>query len=307
MSPGRPRKTRIPGSGDKLRRALEILGLSWGKRHAAARHVLRDGRWAECGLPKSVNTIAEDIRLGLPLGRLAGYAAFLNIPIGLLQDEAVPAHSAPFAQAVFAAREEAAALNLPFVKSFDKSFCRHLYACNPQTYINALFGLLRGVYALRAVFPPSREIHNGCALVHAAEDHCLRAEAFMPFRHTDIRFEATIFRWGGNLHLSYYSRDLYTFGRLLTEDPLRHFAVANRRPFHLALAGVADSLIESRTFDIVRCLAKRLDDGPETDLTDRYAAACREARLRPTVFPADPDHARLLDQVLAARPSGGVR
>jgi len=307
VKPGRPKKQRVPGSGDKLRRALEILGLTWGKCHTTSHHVLQDERWLQCNLPKSVNTIAEDMKIGVPLARMASYAAFLNIPIELFQDDSISCHSVDFLRAVFAAREESAARNLPFLRSYNKLFFQHFYAYNNNAYITALFDLLRGVYATSTVFSPSNEIHNGCALIDTVEEHSLRAEAFMLFRDTEILYEATIFRWGSNLHISYYSQDMYIFGRLLAEDPLRHFALAHKNPFSLAMAGVADSLIGPQTFDLVHTRAERIDRSPGPDLRDGFAKACREVRKRPTVFPADPDHAHLLGQVLADGQTGPQR
>jgi hypothetical protein len=299
VNTGRPRKNRVPGSGDKLRRALEILGMTWGKNNATTNHVLRNDRWARCNLPKSVNTIREDMKLGLPADRMAGYASFLNIPMELLRDAGVTCGETAFVQAVSAAREASTALNLPLFTSYNDNFCRQYYAHNQRDYIASLFDLMRGLYTFQTVWPPSDEIHNGCALLHAAEDHFLRATIFMFLHATDIVYEAVLFRWGNNLHISYYSLDMYVLGRLLTMDPLRDFAVSHRKPFYLDFSGVSDAITGPKTFSIIHCRAEQIDRTPEPSLRARFEQACHKVRRRPAISPTDDNHARLLKRILA--------
>lgn len=297
MTPGRPRKNRVPGSGEKLRRALEILGWSWGKNSAAAGHVLQNARWEQCGLPKSVNTILDDIKLGLPVDRLAGYASFLNLPAELMQREDIGACSPAFLESVFSAREEATALHLPLFSAYDRKFCQRFYADNDLNYMEALFARLQGVHVVHITHPPSTEIRVGCVLVHAAEAHHLCASVLMRLRGVDVPHEAVIFRWGNNLHISFYSRDLFIFGRMLAEDPLRSFAASHRKPFRLHLSGISDATTGPGTFTIIRARSEQVVQAGGAALRDGWERVCRDVRARPVILPSDPDHATLLTAV----------
>jgi len=290
VAAGRPKKTRVPGSGDKLRRGFEVLGRTWGKNKTAANHVFQDERWSQCGLPKSINTVQEDIRLGIPLDRLAGYAAFLDISIDMLHDAAVSSHAPRFDEALFAAREVLASPDLPIFKYYAKQFRAHFQEFNNSMYVQSLFEVLRGVYHMETVFPPAREIHQSDILVHTAERYALRAECRLPFQGGDIRYDVVIYRWGSNLHISYHSRDMRMLGRLMAEDPLRHYALAHRRPFYLDLVGVGDALSGPRTCCCMRCRVERLE-GDDTDPRRAFDKACRQTRKRPVILPTDPDHA----------------
>lgn len=290
MTTGRPKKTRVPGSGDKLRRGFEVLGRTWGKNKTAASHVFQDERWSRCGLPKSINTVQEDIRRGIPLDRLAGYAAFLNITSDMLRDATVSSHAAQFNEAIFAAREAAASPDLQLWKYYAEPFRSHFQEFNNSMYVQSLFRILHGVYHMETFFPPAREIHQADVFVHTAERHALRAECRQPFQGEDIRYDMLIYRWGSNLHIAYHSQDMRMLGRLMTEDPLRHYALAHRRPFYLDLVGVGDALSGPHTCCSMRCRVERLEDGDE-DPRRAFDQACRRTREHPVILPTDPGHA----------------
>jgi hypothetical protein len=276
-----------------------MLGLGWGKNRNAPNHVLRSQRWLQCRLPKSVNTIAEDMKLDLPVDRMASYAAFLNIPIEMLQDESAAAGSTAFTQAVITARAATDALNLPLFAAFSQEFCKHFYDNNQEGYTSSLFELMRGVYTLQVLLPPCPEIYTGCLLVHANQEHLLRALAFMIMERTEIQYELLIYRWGNNLHLSYYSLDMFILGHLLAVDPLRYFATSQRRPFTLHLTGVADTIAGPRTFGLVQAWAERLDQPADGDIWNQWRHACCDVGKCPRMLPGDAAYDQTLARVLA--------
>jgi hypothetical protein len=280
---------------------LEILGLSWGKNRDTPNHVLRCQRWWQCRLPRSVNTIADDIKLDVPIDRLAGYAAFLQIPIEILQDEGLTETSEPYTTAIYRAREVTDALNLPLFAAFNNIFCKQFYINNPQSYIDSLFELVRGIYTVYAIPSASGTIARGCLMVHGCQNHLLRASAFMVLQDTEIHYDVIIYRWGNNLHVSYYSQDMFIFGRLLAVDPLRHFAISQRRPFALNLAGVADAIDGPDTIDILHVRVERVEQPKEAALWDRWTATCREVEKRPHILPADPEYGRLVALIRPSR------
>lgn len=59
-SAGRPPKIRFPMAGEKLKRALGLLGKSYGINRKSQNHVFNWERWIESGLPKSITTIREN-------------------------------------------------------------------------------------------------------------------------------------------------------------------------------------------------------------------------------------------------------
>ena len=278
MTPGRPKKTRIPGSGDKLRRGLELLGRTWGKTIQAESHVFQDGRWARCGLPKSVNTVAEDMRCGLPSDRLAGYAAYLGIPIELLADEERASNDETLVAAIFAAREELDVPQHPVWMLFGGAFHKQYFADNTEVYLASLSRVLQGVYSLSCVFPPAEGVHRGCCLVSGIEGHALTARGMLLHRGEELSFVAGIFRWGSNLHVAYHFRDARMIGRMMAEDPLRHFALSHRKPYRQDCIGVGDALAPPETCAFIRCRAERLEAAGSGDVEKQYRQACRALR-----------------------------
>lgn len=275
-----------------------MLGLSWGKNLTADNHVVRSQRWSRCRLPRSVNTIAEDMKLDLPADRVASYAAFLNIPIDILQDTEITAGSDAFTQAMFRAREVTEALNLPLFAAFSPAFCKQFYHHNHPEYVAALYQQLRGVYSLSVFLPPSPEIYNGCVMIHINDGNLLRAAAYMIMQETEVEFEVIIYRWGNNLHVSYYSTDMFIFGRLLTVDPLRHFAISHRKPFSLNLNGVSDTVAGPQTYGFIFARAEQLEQSPETDLGEQWRRTCHAIRRQPLLLPRDPAYGRTLARLL---------
>lgn len=275
-----------------------MLGLSWGKNLTAENHVLRSPRWIRCRLPRSVNTIAEDMKLDLPADRLTSYAAFLNIPVDMLQDAAVTAGSDVFGKALSKAREMTEAINLPLFSAFSQDFCKQYYHNNHQEYITPLFKQLYGLYSLHVYLPPYQEIHNGCAIVHLNQDNVLSARAFLCMMETDIQFDAIIFRWSNNIHISYYSTDMFIFGRLLAEDPSRQFAISRRKPFSLSLCGVSDTITGPQTHGFVFVRAERMDLPADGDLWEQWRRTCLTVRRQPLLSPRDATFAHALDRLL---------
>lgn len=300
MTPGRPKKTRLPGTGDKLRRALELFGLSWGKNIAAENHVLQSRRWARCRLPRSVNTIAEDLKRNVPEDRLAGYAAFLHLPINLLKDPDVTAGSDAFTQAVIRAREITKPLSLPLFTSFSQAFCKKFYHNNQPEYITTLFERIRGIYSVQSLLSTSHEIYNGGAIVHSMHETVIRATIFQVMYGTEIEFDAILFCWGSNIHISYYSMDMFIFGRLIASDPMRQCTLARRNPFSINLRGVSDTLAGAQSFGFVLARAELRDTAPQTELWEHWRRTCHAIRRQPLLLPKDAAYGRALTRLTAS-------
>jgi hypothetical protein len=283
---------------------LETLGLSWGKNLTAENHVLRCQRWSRCRLPRSVNTIAEDMRLDVPADRLPSYAVFLNIPIHILQDATVTAGSDAFTQAVVQARVKAEAMNLPLFTAFSPAFCKQFYHNNHPDYSAALFEQIRGLYSLKVFLPPSPEVYNSCVIVHSNQGNLLRALAFMVMHDIEVQFESIIYRWGNNLHISYYSMDMFIFGRLIAVDPLRYFTISHRKPFSLNLSGVSDAITGPQTFGFIFARGELLAQPPEPDLWEQWRRTCQSIRRQPLLLPEDAAYGRTLARLLPQHHAG---
>lgn len=288
MTPGRPRKTRVPGSGDKLRCCLEIFGRAWGKNRQAENHVSRDTRWTRCGLPKSVNTVAEDVRCGIPSDRLAGYAAYFGIPIELLADQGRASNDEALLAALFAAREEAVTPQFALWKNLGADFRRQYCADNTDAYMASLLQVLRGVHLLHLLYPPAREIHRGCLQIRGVDGQALNGRGSLFHQGEALPFVAGVSRFGGNLHLTCHFRDSRLLGRLMTEDPLRHFALSRRKPFYLDWLGVGDCLSGPATCAFMQCHTERLEAVKGQNPDELFRQSCLAVRRQAGPVPGDP-------------------
>lgn len=240
---GRPPKTREKDTGDKLRCALQLLGMSWGKNPDTPNHVLKSDRWALCSLPRSVNTITEDIRQGIPSDRIAKYAKFFNIEPDILTDQAILPYSSQFKGAILNCNDAFDIINLACSFPFGPPFYRQILVFNTEEYVYRLFRLLHGVYSGCFKRSDSDVIHNTTLSIHTLEKNVIRFTRFFSISGIDVTFDGIIYRWQSNLHIIYHSHDMFILGHLMTADPLQHLVIANRNPFYIKLYGVSDSIV----------------------------------------------------------------
>ncbi|MEF3696016.1 hypothetical protein [Desulfolutivibrio sp.] len=289
---GRPAKPRHPVAGGRLRQALRILGKNWRKNTNDPEHVLNWEAWTALNLPRSSTTIDTDIRLGVPEERLAAYAQCLGVsPKTLLSPETDLAAVLGAARLGRTSAEPAVALG------FGPVFRDEYPAFNSPHYLDKLFVLLGGVYRAHYVLPIA-DFVNRCAFwVHGIADGCLAARGLFMRFGLDNPFQATIFRWHNNLHVSYLCDNNKELGHFLLVDPLRHNLVARRNPFWLKGQGITDSgLADNMPVSFAFCMQK-LPTPDEGDLGELWDRECADLRRRPGILPGDAEHASLREEV----------
>lgn len=301
MGQGRPKNRRAAGSGEKLYAALKLCGLSFGARPTPG-HISVNSRWAECGLPRSVNTVGEDIRSGIPVGRIGAYAAFFQVPPDLFLDETVTAFCRDFSCAVlrnkylFPSRQS----SIPLVQ--DPYFNKRHAEFNEARYLHDLYALLSGVYILYLREPKMNDIHKLAVLVNRIIDNHIEASGTMFFGDVRIVIQGTLFRWHTFLHVQYHSEDYQILGYMMTPDPLSSVLIKAREPLRLYLHGLAGSLTASSMPDRFHGYAEKLPPAESDTARQRYEALCERLRARPNMGPDDPDYAAVSRRVAEGGP-----
>lgn len=282
---GRPAKPRHPVAGGHLRRALKILGKNWRKNSEDPEHVLNWETWTAQGLPRSTTTIDADIRQGVPEERLAAYARCLGLSPGALL-----APETDLAALLGAARRGRASTEPAVALGFGPAFQDEYPAFNSPAYLEKLFALLGGVYRVHYTLPIADFVNRCVFWVHRVADGCLSARGLFMRFGLDNPFQATIFRWHNNLHVSYLCDNKKELGHFLIVDPLRHNLVARRDPFWLKGQGVTDSgLADNMPVSFAFRMQKLLtpDEGGLGGLWDRE---CADLRRRPSILPGDAEY-----------------
>lgn len=293
MAPGRPRTVRLGGTGDKLYMALKLLGLSWSTRDEAQR-LTSDGHWQQCRLPRSVNTVLEDIRCGMAAERLERYAQFFKAPAELFLDEAVGAYSPDFSCQILKSRHDARAVS-PLDYGRGAASLELLNRQNDAVYLNDLLGLLGGCYDLAVRTAPSDVWLFGSASIGEPADGALQATGVLAVPNAAVDFYARIFRWHNYLHVHYASTDNQLLGYMMTPDPLQSVLVRHRRPFFMKFNTLSGNLVPAAQPDLSILYALRREEPQAAFETLRQAAIDR-----PVLEPGHPRHEAILEMLARA-------
>lgn len=290
MPQGRPRALRLEGTGEKLYMALKLLGLSWGTR-AEADHFTRSRRWRDCGLPRSVNTVLEDIRVGIAAERLDRYLAYFQAPAELFLDAAIGACSPQFSCAVLQSRHRARSVS-PLEAGQDTHTLEHLNRQNDEKYLRDLMEVLGGVYDMVVRTEPFDAWLLGAVRISEPDTGGLQAVGILAMCQAHLDLRARIFRWHNYLHIHYASMDNQLLGYMMTPDPLQSILVRYRRPLFLKLHALAGNLVPASQPDrSVVYILRREDDAAS------YETMREEAIARPHLEPGHPRYAAIMDML----------
>ena len=298
MTPGRPRLVRLGGTGDKLYMALKLLGLSWSTRVEAER-LTGDGRWRQCRLPRSVNTVLEDIRCGMAAERLERYALFFKVPAGLFLDDAVGAYAAEFACQILKSRHDARAVS-PLDCGRGVASLELLNRQNDALYLNDLLGLLGGCYDLIVRTAPSDVWLLGAAVIGEPADGALQAVGVLAVPDAPVDFHGRVFRWHNYLHVHYASADNQLLGYMMTPDPLQSVLVRHRRPFFMKLHALSGNLVPAAQPDLSILYVLRRGEPPAA-----FEALRQAAIERPVLEPGHPRYAAVMEMLARAEDGPG--
>lgn len=304
MAGGRPRKMRVPGSGEKIQAALRTAGLTWSSANVfAPNHVLHNKRWKRCGLPMSATTVASDIRLGSPVDRLGQYAAFFGLTPEMLSDAGLDPYGAQFSCEVLKNKHKAVTVNPLPLHTEDPTFCHLLTTYNSRENVSGSFEVLGGLFRLYLQEMTNEPIFMAVVYVHGQETNHLVFRGYTRMHGVDVHIEGRLFRWGTFLHVNYFSADGQVLGYMITHDPSMLAVATYRKTLRLPLVGLAGGLLSPVVPDRFYGYAEKIS--PENDASDsaEFERLCGLIRQDPVVDPADPEHQEVLRRITLVRQS----
>jgi len=294
MSQGRPRSIRIEGSGSKLYLALKLSGLSWGAK-TGREHISQSRRWAECSLPKSANTVIEDIRAGIPLERINSYARYFQVSPELFLDDKVSQLSPDFSCEILKGRFCQKHSNRLDSRFDDFALLSHICGQNQEKELFDLHRMVSGVYLLSMQSSPRGMIRQGVIMIGSPCGCSLSSSSSVVVDGVEVGFEGRLFRWHNFLHMHYHSQDHQVLGYMITPDPMHSVLIRQRKPFHMRFHALAGSLGLSLEPDRTRIVAMRQETAHGGDLAADYRALCDAMRSASPIHPNAPDALGILD------------
>ena len=250
MKMGRPVKLRVQGSGEKLFHALKLCGVTWGTRIDSETHIYKIQRWAHLGLPRSFNSIQNDIRDGIPEDRIVKYAKFFNVDPDLFLSREVDATSKEFESCILSSRYNTLYnISFPPLDS-DKEFSHAFYIQNNPEANKELFLCLGGVYRfyLREVKNP--DIYSGVLYIHSCNPCAMIAKAFIKYHETDTRLNLFIFKMSTFLHINYYAQKMPLMGYCVGASPLLNPIRSSCQSITFNLLGISGGFVSPSVPDL---------------------------------------------------------
>ena len=284
MPQGRPRSLRFAGTGEKLYMALKLSGLSWGTR-GEAEQFTRSRRWLDCGLPRSINTVLEDIRAGMAAERLDRYAGYFKVAAQVFLDTSVGAYSPDFFCQILKGRHDSRAVS-PFELGRGAVSLELLNRQNDVRYLNDLQGVLGGLYDMIVRTEPA--------------DGTLQTVGVLAVPDAPVDFHGRVFRWHNYLHVHYASADNQLLGYMMTPDPLHSVLVRHRRPFFMKLHALSGNLVPAAQPDLSIIYVLRRGEPPAA-----FEALRRAAIERPLLELGHPRYEAVME-MLARTEDGPV-
>lgn len=289
--PGRPRKTRIRLAGEKLRMAFLLLKKTWGSNTDVQNHVFNMKRWDECGLPKSIKTVKEDIRSGISMDRVFSYASLLNVPPACLTDDGVKHADPAFIAAVMSGKADVTPPSITMQHVFGTAVVEKFFDYNRPEYLGELFGMLKGFYVVYLTKVPfDVGINKMVMAIHDVDDYCLRVDAKF-YLETELNgMSGEIHRWGAFLIANYYLSNMQSFGFAMMPEPMRSPVISGRKPFYMSgkyLFG-AEAFGREPLFALFH-MEKR-QELPENGWTEAFEAFAMEHISYQFIFSGDPEY-----------------
>ncbi|WP_428567452.1 MAG: hypothetical protein ACP59X_07895 [Solidesulfovibrio sp. DCME] len=241
MTQGRPKSVRVGDTGEKLYMALKLTGMSWGTR-VGPNHIAVNPRWAQCGLPRSINTVIEDIRSGLPVHRLERYAAFFQVPADLFADTAIGPYSATFSCEILKNKNRLSPSPALEASLLNRQASRHVREHNGVAANYPLYQLLGGVYTVYYKRCGSDTLYQGVARAEIQTEVGMSVVGVIVFDGIPVEISGTLFRWNSAIHIQYHSEDYQILGYLIGPNPMDSILLRRRNPFFLKLHGLAGNL-----------------------------------------------------------------
>jgi len=290
-APGRPRKDRQRHAGEKLRMAFMLLQKTWGSNTAVANHVFNMKRWSACGLPKSIKTVKEDIRLGLAYDRLLRYASLLNIAPSLLADDGVKHTDPDFVTAVVRGKADVAPPSIMLQNVFGDAVNEKFLDYNRPEYISELHDLVKGFYVVYLLKVPSGIGVNKMVLaIHDADVYCLRMKARF-YLETELNsMDGEMHCWGTFLYANFHLNEMQSFATAMFPEPLRNPVIASRKPFHMDGKYLFGSEAFGREPLFAALHMERREELPEAGWEEAFEAFAREHISYQFLFAGDPEY-----------------
>lgn len=289
---GRPTKIRLPFSGGKLKKALEIWGKSWGRANCSNNHVVQWDRWIDNKLPLSPTTVRNDINNGIPLERLSQYSKCLNIPEKVLINEKITADSNIFRDLLFnCCRDDN--IVIPFIQFSHTELQKAYNQYNSEKILNELFNIISGIYKCYWIENESSENILNCALsVDSIRNGVITGRAWYMFYDIEHHVKPVFFRWNNNLNM-YYSSDNYTsMSHLLFTDPLNYRKIRYNNVFCLKGIQLSDNGMLN-----AQPTASHVYFEKQTDL--KYEDVISEFKDKPVTNVSDKDFTKIKNLILS--------
>ncbi len=285
-SAGRPPKIRFPMAGEKLKRALGLLGKSCGINRKSQNHVFNWERWIESGLPKSITTIREDITAGIPEDRIRAYARCFQVSHRIIIDDEIGPEDSRFVDALLGEKRGSLSEEGLFGHLQQSEFSNHYQRYNTRDYLQRLFELVKGVYECYWASDEAPHQILRCALIiEKVGNWELLCRAAYHYYETDNHIRPFIFRWLNNLHVVSSADDYKSLFHAMFVDPLKIPSIMNTKPFSLlGLALSEDGEIGIRPM-FSRLFISRISDS-EIDPERIYEKKADEVLKEPLV-PSD--------------------
>jgi hypothetical protein len=275
--------------------ALKLLGLAWGTR-AEAEHFTRSSRWLDCGLPRSINTVLEDIRAGIVVERLDRYLSYFQVPAELFLDAGIGAYSPEFSCGILRSRHRVRVVS-PLDPQHDVFSFEHLNRQNDEKYLHDLLGVIGGVYHLAVRHDQCEAWLLGAAVIGDPVDSGLQTTGFLAVGDIALDFHGRLFRWHNYLHVHYASSDNQLLGSMMTPDPLQSFLIRHRRPFYMKLHTLAGNLIPSPEPDRTIIYALRQESDAAGNLVDAYNVLRDAVARQPLLTPQQPRYTAIMEML----------
>ncbi len=291
MAQGRPKSVRLGGTGEKLYMALKLSGLSWGTR-IGPNHISVDGRWAQCGLPRSVNTVIEDIRSGIPAHRLERYAGYFQVPVGVFTDESVGSCSAAFSCEILRNKNRFAKSAAIDVSLHDSLARKHIVERNGVAANYPLYQLLSGVHKIYYKRDGGERIYQGAAKTETQTETGIAIAVVIVVDGIPVELSGTLFRWNNFIHIQYHSEDYQLLGYMIAPNPMESILLRRRDPFHMRFCGLSGSLDMTAVPDRYEACSVKQGLGEGRSQSEVFDALLGEVLREGALEPGDAAHAR---------------
>jgi hypothetical protein len=301
MAQGRPKTVRIGGTGEKLYMALKLNGMSWGTR-VGPNHVTANPRWAQCGLPRSINTVIEDIRSGIPIHRLDRYAGFFHVPADLFADGGIGPYSADFSCEILKNKNRPSTTGVMDTCFLDFQARKHVQEHNGLAANYPLYQLLFGVYRIYYKRDGSDIVYQGVARTEMQTEFGIGIAAAIVIDGIPVELSGAMFRWNNFIHIQYHSEDYQVLGYLLGPNPMDSVLLRRRSPFYLKFCGLAGNLEISAQPDRYELCIVKETRAEGQGLTQAYEGLLEKALREPALYPPHALYASTL--ALFAGPTG---